>query len=571
MRTHLLCSLLLIVCGFVMSPRVEAASGLSLATYSESSGLVNGYSETLLTYDEAYYYDAMVDAYLFDQAGILRDSSFSLGYGLAIASTWTPGTPRVRYDLLSDHYGGAFYTYCTTTTVTIYDCEGPLDYYDPFGFSNYPSPAFYGSFYNFYAMPVCYVQYYSIYLGMTGHSVTVPTDQNKPTPDQFRLIITPESIRPAQTSGNNRATVRVETIPASAGRNVTLQLAAGEDSGGHIDFHHIGRLAARPKGRLARSVGTTDSNGVFETTYSADIFSGRIFITATVEGGSATASLFVEVQGFEELRAGTNYRLIGFENNSAHPERTNHWGTPAANNGLVQIANDYKNQFYGSGAIPENMKLAYNDQSLYWGGKFDLDRAWSRANTQHAEHRLGINCDVRSNNVPRERWNTLNDIFIARGSTDTNDETRTSAPHWHLRFEFGQNLPNGYARTMSDYVPEVWSSVLDRNPTDGEWQYWDDTLTTARAQGQAQLLAETKRYLRALFESAEYANRNRSDEDFVTDLYLGYLQREPDEDGYNFWLNVLQNDNAQGLNGRERLLQGFENSSEFADKVYAVE
>jgi hypothetical protein len=34
---------------------------------------------------------------------------------------------------------------------------------------------------------------------------------------------------------------------------------------------------------------------------------------------------------------------------------------------------------------------------------------------------------------------------------------------------------------------------------------------------------------------------------------------------------VLRNDNAQGINGREHLLQGFEYSTEFMNLVYALE
>ena len=78
---------------------------------------------------------------------------------------------------------------------------------------------------------------------------------------------------------------------------------------------------------------------------------------------------------------------------------------------------------------------------------------------------------------------------------------------------------------------------------------------------QARILA------RSLFQSAAYANLHRSDEEFVRDLYYAYLQRDPDPDGYNFWLVVLRSDNAHGLNGRDHLMQGFEYSTEFMQLV----
>ena len=75
---------------------------------------------------------------------------------------------------------------------------------------------------------------------------------------------------------------------------------------------------------------------------------------------------------------------------------------------------------------------------------------------------------------------------------------------------------------------------------------------------------------RSLFQSAAYTSLNRTNEEYVTDLYSVYLGRVPDPDGYAFWLSVLQSDNAQGLNGREHLLVGFEFSPEFINLVSSL-
>jgi hypothetical protein len=91
-----------------------------------------------------------------------------------------------------------------------------------------------------------------------------------------------------------------------------------------------------------------------------------------------------------------------------------------------------------------------------------------------------------------------------------------------------------------------------------------------RQPGKDQKLAQARALARALFQSGEYLSLNRSDEDFVTDLYAAYLEREPDEGGYNFWLSILRDDNANGRDGREHLLQGFEYSTEFANVVDSI-
>jgi len=105
---------------------------------------------------------------------------------------------------------------------------------------------------------------------------------------------------------------------------------------------------------------------------------------------------------------------------------------------------------------------------------------------------------------------------------------------------------------------------------DASYQSWTNILNAALAQGPSNLLAQARALGRSLFQSAEYASFNRSDEEFVIDLYAAYLQRDPDPGGYEFWLSVLRSDNAQGLNGREHLLQGFEYSTEFMNLVNSL-
>lgn len=126
-------------------------------------------------------------------------------------------------------------------------------------------------------------------------------------------------------------------------------------------------------------------------------------------------------------------------------------------------------------------------------------------------------------------------------------------------------------RKMAMFVDQVYSSGFNDWASDDELLTWTNRLNNAAAQGQAQLFAEAKALCRAVFDSAEYKNVNRSDEDFVADLYNGYLGREPEQAGWEFWVNIYRNDLAQGINGHEHLLQGFEGSVEFANLVSNLE
>jgi hypothetical protein len=316
----------------------------------------------------------------------------------------------------------------------------------------------------------------------------------------------------------------------------------------------------------------TNASGQFVTTYTPSHIAGIVDMQASVVGGgsSATIGVNIRVLGLAELQVPANtpvnYVLIG----TSVPHPGNHWGTALANTGLVQIANDYKNTFYPHPMpIPQNDKLHYNDQSIVWGGKFDLANGWGNGGS-HAEHRRGINCDVRccSNpgNVPQTRRAQLNQIFINRGSTDTNDETGTNAPHWHLRFLFG-NQNQAVNRNTGHFVAETFSSALEREADSDEWQERMDVFDAAHLQGQLQTIDAAKAITAALFYSVEYASRNRSDQEFVDDLYQTFLLRQPDTSGYAHWLSVLQNDNNNGLNGRAHLIQAFVESPEFRNLI----
>ena len=130
--------------------------------------------------------------------------------------------------------------------------------------------------------------------------------------------------------------------------------------------------------------------------------------------------------------------------------------------------------------------------------------------------------------------------------------------------------PPGRKKTAM-FVDQVYSAGFSDWASDDELLTWTNRLNNGAAQGQAQLLAEARALARGVFDSAEFMNVGRSDEDFIADLYFGYLGREPDQSGWNFWVSVYRNDLAQGINGHEHMLQAFEQSTEFIDLVYALE
>lgn len=76
-----------------------------------------------------------------------------------------------------------------------------------------------------------------------------------------------------------------------------------------------------------------------------------------------------------------------------------------------------------------------------------------------------------------------------------------------------------------------------RQPFAAELRDWSNRLV--QGQGDAQLLSEPQAPGTQVFNSAQYAARNRADGEYVRDLYGGYPQRELDSPGLAYWTNQI--------------------------------
>jgi len=68
--------------------------------------------------------------------------------------------------------------------------------------------------------------------------------------------------------------------------------------------------------------------------------------------------------------------------------------------------------------------------------------------------------------------------------------------------------------------------------------------------------------IKAFFKSADYTNRQRSDEQFIGDVYRGILQRDPDTRGFEDWVAAMKN----GAVTRERVVEKFLKSPEYTGR-----
>jgi RHS repeat-associated protein len=139
-----------------------------------------------------------------------------------------------------------------------------------------------------------------------------------------------------------------------------------------------------------------------------------------------------------------------------------------------------------------------------------------------------------------------------------------AAGSWAQRYLYDRYGNRSYVLSLktSDWVTTLYNVTLNRAPDSGGLAAWDNVLRNGYAQGQAAFLQSAKDTAAGFFDSTEYLNRNRTNSEYVRDLYLAYLNREPDQAGWDAWTNLLNNGAS-----RQSVRAGFADSGEFANRV----
>jgi len=139
----------------------------------------------------------------------------------------------------------------------------------------------------------------------------------------------------------------------------------------------------------------------------------------------------------------------------------------------------------------------------------------------------------------------------------------------HHALNLSAGLKRGLSRpvppvTGDDYLQGWFSTALNRSATTTEAAYWSDILKAAYSHGQSSMVLSVRELGKTLFESSDYAARNRSNQDYVSDLYHTYLLRSPDSGGWSYWEGQVP------LIGRENVRRAFDECGEFVSDVATV-
>ena len=159
---------------------------------------------------------------------------------------------------------------------------------------------------------------------------------------------------------------------------------------------------------------------------------------------------------------------------------------------------------------------------------------------------------VRSPKLPLQPWNGQR---VGEVAPEGSGQTRRA----HARRRRVSSTPP----VLDDqFVQNFFTWAVLRAPSSSEATFWHDQLRVAHVQTSVKLAAVALG--KTLFESAEYAARDRNDQWYVYDLYKSFLRREPDAAGWDYWKALVP------TIGRENVRRGFEESTEFAGILASI-
>ena len=167
---------------------------------------------------------------------------------------------------------------------------------------------------------------------------------------------------------------------------------------------------------------------------------------------------------------------------------------------------------------------------------------------------------IRSPKNSGKPWDgrRVGDPFPSQKSDQDPDRSQTRRAHARRRASVPPPVLD------DQFAQNFFNWAVARTPSSAETTYWNDHLRVAYGQGQASLKLAAIEFGRTLFESAEYAARNRDNHWYVYDLYKTYLMRDPDSGGWTGWEAIVP------TYGREYVRRGFEESTEFANLLASM-
>ena len=133
---------------------------------------------------------------------------------------------------------------------------------------------------------------------------------------------------------------------------------------------------------------------------------------------------------------------------------------------------------------------------------------------------------------------------------ETNKAWKTLSEALSVSWVGGKRIDLVSFYKLMSFAPRLYRNFLKREPDETGLGDWVDALYSGRGTG--------AKIVYGFVLSKEYQANSLSDEEYITAMYRIIFNREPDEDGLNSWITVLDN----GCTNK-KVLEGFINSDEF--------
>ncbi|NPA81019.1 MAG: DUF4214 domain-containing protein [Epsilonproteobacteria bacterium] len=101
----------------------------------------------------------------------------------------------------------------------------------------------------------------------------------------------------------------------------------------------------------------------------------------------------------------------------------------------------------------------------------------------------------------------------------------------NVTFTPDKQQPDVSGNTLEDFVKRMYTTALKREPEEGGFNYWTGVLRN----GDTTAVDMAKFF----FDSPEFKSFNLSNEEFLNRVYATIMNRKPDQEGYEYWLNKL--------------------------------
>jgi hypothetical protein len=124
----------------------------------------------------------------------------------------------------------------------------------------------------------------------------------------------------------------------------------------------------------------------------------------------------------------------------------------------------------------------------------------------------------------------------------------------------------GATRPEPNLVNDLYRGLLSRLPDTAGFNSYLALMRTAQCSGPQQVRDVSSQIALGFLRSAEYKLRNRTNAQFVEDLYTGILRRGAVPEEISYWVNFLD----RGTYTREQELDYFTSSAEFQLRVQEV-